>query len=70
MLNYPAATPAYNSASTLSGPELAAVPVGAVELSDAPTAPGAVAAAVASRALSVTAFLRASVRVLISASAS
>jgi len=56
--------------STLCGPELAAVPVGAVELSDAPTAPGAVAAAAASRALSVTAFLRARVRVLISASAS
>ena len=43
-----------------SGPELAAVPVGAEELFDAPTAPGAVAAVAASRVwtLSVTAFFR------------
>ena len=55
-----------------SGPELAAVPVGAVELFDAPTAPGAVAAVAASRAwtLSVTAFFRDWVREKISPSAS
>ena len=54
--------------STLCGPELAAVPVVAVELSDAPTVPRAVAAAATSLALSVTAFFRARVRVMISAS--
>ena len=54
--------------STLCGPELAAVPVGAVELSDAPTAPCAVAAAAASRALSISASLRARVRMLTLAS--
>ena len=55
-----------------SGPELAAVPVGAVELFDAPTAPGAVAAVAASRVwtLSVTAFFRDWVREKISPSAS
>ena len=46
--------------STLSGAELAAVPVGAIELFDALTAPGAVSTAAVSRALtlSVTAFFR------------
>ena len=54
--------------STLSGPELAAVQVGAIELFVASTAPGAVAAAAASRALtlSVTAFFRDWVLALIS----
>ena len=58
--------------STLSGPELTEVPVGAVELSDAPTVPGAGAPAAASRALtlSVAAFFRDWVRALISSSAS
>ena len=37
--------------STLSGPELAGVPVGVIELFEAPTSPSAVAAAAASRAL-------------------
>lgn len=53
--------------STLRDPELAAVPVGTVEFSNAPTMPGTLAAAAASRAftlsiLFVTAFLRAWVR--------
>ena len=54
--------------STLCGPKVATVPVGAVEPPDAPTAPDAVAATVASRVLSVTALLRARVQVLILAS--
>ena len=42
MLNYPVCDPGLQQVHdfhTFSGPELAAVPVGAVELSDAPTAP-------------------------------
>lgn len=53
MLNYLSATLAGDTSMTFTifGPELAAVTVGTVELRDAPTAPGAVAAAAASRAL-------------------
>ena len=74
MLTILSATLAYykSMTSTLRGPELAAVPVDSIELFDAPTAPGTVASAAASRALtlSVTAFFRDWVRVLISTSAS